>query len=147
MASPVGPHPIVRIPADILNAIEAEANAARPAEACGLLIGRQVEDGYEITRHVPSRNLAAAPENRFEIDPLLQLHWQKTLRGTDAAVIGHYHSHPRGTPGPSATDIAEAHDPGLLWLITGLEPLTTRAFTLDARADQAHELRLELQHS
>jgi len=142
VASPPDPRPIVRIPGNILANIEAEAEAARPAEACGLLIGRRTAEGFEVTRHAPSRNRAAAPTERFEIDPLLQLHWQKALRGTHEAVIGHYHSHPRGAPEPSATDLAEAHDPALLWLITGLTPLLTRAFTLDRRGGRALEHRI-----
>jgi proteasome lid subunit RPN8/RPN11 len=130
VASPADPGLLVRIPAGLLAAIEAEAEKARPHEACGLLIGRRAGMGFRITRHAPSRNLAASPNDRFEIDPLTQLHWQKALRGTIEAVIGHYHSHPRGRPEPSATDIAEAHDPALLWLITGLTG--TSAFIIDA---------------
>jgi proteasome lid subunit RPN8/RPN11 len=143
VASPSGPRPIVRIPAGLLAAIEAEAETARPDEACGLLIGRRTAGGFEITRHAPSRNRATAPANRFEIDPLTQLHWQKTLRGTQEAVIGHYHSHPRGQPEPSATDIAEAHDPALLWLITGLEPRHTRAFTINRASQQVTTLPIQ----
>ena len=142
MASPPGPGLLVRIPASLLAAIEAEAEKARPDEACGLLIGRRTAGGFAITRHAPSRNRAAAPADRFEIDPLTQLHWQKALRGTAEAVIGHYHSHPRGRPEPSATDIAEAHDPSLLWLITGFPPLKTRAFTIDRARRQVTPLSI-----
>jgi proteasome lid subunit RPN8/RPN11 len=142
VASPARTGPIVRIAADILRAIEAEAAAAHPLEACGLLIGRRMGGDFEVTRHAPSRNLAASPHKHFEIDPLLQLHWQKALRGTEEAVIGHYHSHPKGTPEPSPTDIADAHDPTLLWLITGLEPPRTHAFTLNERQGSPRELQV-----
>jgi proteasome lid subunit RPN8/RPN11 len=141
VASPSDPGLLVRIPARLLAAIEAEAENARPHEACGLLIGRRLGAGFEITRHAPSRNRAATPADRFEIDPLTQLHWQKALRGTGEAVIGHYHSHPRGRPEPSATDIAEAHDPGLLWLITGLT--STRAFIIDRARQQVTALPIQ----
>jgi proteasome lid subunit RPN8/RPN11 len=85
-----------------------------------------------VTQVAGSRNLAALARDRFEIDPALQFHWQRHLRGTAESVIGHYHSHPKGPAAPSATDIAEANDPALLWLITSLagEAPSTRAFII-----------------
>lgn len=79
------------------------------------------ETDYVVTRAVASANIARDPGNNFEVDPLVQLAWQKALRDSGEAVIGHYHSHPVGKPEPSLRDIAAAHDAGLLWLITAFD--------------------------
>lgn len=130
------------IPAGLLADIEAQASEALPLEACGLLIGRKTGLGFEVTKAVASRNLADAA-HRFEIDPIVQLTWQKALRGTDEAVIGHYHSHPGGLPEPSARDVADAQDPDLLWLITAPgKTAGSRAFLIDARDGKVMQLQL-----
>ena len=89
------------------------ARAAHPREACGLLVGH----GAAITGLAPTANLAAT-EDAFEIDTAAQLRLQRRLRGTGRAIIGVWHSHPRGGAEPSARDLAGAWDAGLVWLIT-----------------------------
>ena len=132
----------VSISAAILADIERRAADSAPLEACGLLVGSRTAGGYRITRAVASRNLAASPD-RFEVDPLLQLEWQKRLRGTGEAVIGHYHSHPKGPAEPSARDIDDAHDPELLWLICRAgEPGSSRAFIISRGDGKAVEVKL-----
>lgn len=101
--------------------VERQARAAFPREACGLLIGTALAAGdIRVSRLAPSRNLAEAPD-RFEIDPALYLALQRTLRGSSEAVVGLYHSHPRGAPAPSARDRAEAWIAQFVWLITALD--------------------------
>ncbi|MDA5193006.1 M67 family metallopeptidase [Govanella unica] len=92
------------------------AQAAFPQECCGLLIGT---DG-RVNRVVAARNLRAEPD-RFELDPALHLKIQRELRGTAERVIGHYHSHPNGHALPSQVDLAEAYDPGLVWVIAATD--------------------------
>ncbi|MBM3554294.1 MAG: M67 family metallopeptidase [Alphaproteobacteria bacterium] len=99
--------------------IEAHAARARPAEACGLLIGRDGPEGPLVEAIHESANLAPEATRRFEIDPSLQIAVQRELRGGDKRVIGVYHSHPGGTARPSPTDAGEANDPDLAWLILG----------------------------
>lgn len=144
MAPATDTRPTLNIPASILADIERQATDAAPVEACGLLIGSQTSGGYQVTHAVASRNLATTAD-RFEIDPLLQLDWQKRLRGTDEAVIGHYHSHPRGPAEPSARDIDDAHDPDLLWLICRAgDPGSSRAFLIARDDGNVTELRLNI---
>jgi proteasome lid subunit RPN8/RPN11 len=100
------------VPRDLLAAMQRLAATACPAEACGLLLGTP----RRITALAPSRNLATA-EDAFEIDTALHLRLQRTTR----AVVGVWHSHPRGPAVPSARDQAGAWDPSLLWLITGAD--------------------------
>lgn len=111
----------VRIPLAGLKAIADAAEEAYPAECCGLLVGARERRGFHIRRVVPSRNVAPpGVRDRFEIDPSLRLRLQRTLRESDDAVIGLYHSHPDATARPSAVDRACAWEPELVWLITAV---------------------------
>lgn len=104
----------VRLPAALAQAMRALADAARPAEACGLLVGER----WRVVALAPSSNLAEAPD-RFEIDTAMHLALQRRLRGSGRAVIGVWHSHPEGPAEPSVHDLAGAWDQALVWLITG----------------------------
>ena len=105
-----------------LEAVAGHAEAAYPAECCGLLIGAAAGARlWRVRRVVQSRNLApAGRRDRFEVDPALRLKLQRELRGSGEAVVGLYHSHPDGPPTPSATDLDSAWEPGLVWLITAV---------------------------
>ena len=105
-----------------LEAVAGHAEAAYPAECCGLLIGAaQGARAWRVRRVVQSRNLApAGRRDRFEVDPALRLKLQRELRGTGEAIVGLYHSHPDGPPTPSATDLESAWEPGLVWLIAAV---------------------------
>lgn len=108
---------MIRIDAAALAAIEAAARRAYPDEACGLLVGTETH----ITRAVETANLAGGRgrgRDRFEVDARVHLRLQRELRGSGAAVLGVFHSHPGGRPEPSATDKSEAAYPGWIWLIT-----------------------------
>jgi proteasome lid subunit RPN8/RPN11 len=75
-----------------------------------------------VTQVVVSRNVAPSSQtDRFEIDPALQLQYQRKLRGTAEAVIGHFHSHPNGLAVPSDADRASPGESGLLWLIPAVQ--------------------------
>ncbi|MBR9972176.1 M67 family metallopeptidase [Magnetospirillum sp. J10] len=98
------------------------AEAAFPAEACGLIIGRGKGQLIRVTRVVPAENLLAETPDRFELDPATRIAVEKDLRdsGTKDRIIGHYHSHTDGTAEPSATDRAMAFEPEMAWLIVGV---------------------------
>jgi len=89
-----------------------------PREACGLLIGLRGGGGDgQVTRVIPSPNMAEHPDNSFEISPELILRCHKQLRGGNETILGHYHSHPDGLAQPSARDRRQNHDPGMVWVI------------------------------
>ncbi len=99
----------------VFDAIVAHARAGAPNECCGLLIG--VEG--RIVESVPARNLLASP-SRYLIDPGQHFDVLRHARREGLAVVGAYHSHVRTGAEPSERDIAEAHDPGLLYVIVSL---------------------------
>lgn len=111
------------LPPDLLCAMQHLAAAARPREACGLLLGQ----GARVLALAPSRNLAEAAD-AFEIDAALQLRLHRQLRGSGQAVTGIWHSHPCSAAVPSARDLAGAWDETLAWVITGTD--RTRAWRI-----------------
>lgn len=94
--------------------ILAAAARAHPLEACGLLIGPA---GGKVAVGTVARNIAADPAHRFEIDPGHLARWQRLAREQGMCILGCWHSHPDGSPVPSAADRAGADWPALLWLV------------------------------
>ena len=88
----------------------AHARRDAPHECAGLLIGRP----GQILEAVPVDNCAADTLRQYEIPPSEYLAQVKRCRriseaqGENFAVIGSYHSHPRGGPEPSETDRTQA---------------------------------------
>jgi len=111
----------VRIDRDALTSIVAHARRDAPNECCGLLVGR----AGEILEAIPASNGAPDPAKRYEISPVdyfAQIHRCRRINEAQSenfAVVGAYHSHPRGGPEPSETDIAQAFR-DFVFLIVGL---------------------------
>jgi proteasome lid subunit RPN8/RPN11 len=99
------------------------AEAAFPSECCGLLVGVG-QRTIRVTELVPAPNLLAdRHDDRFELDPKVRIATELRLRGTHRRIVGHWHSHPDGSALPSATDLAQAFEPDLIWLIAGVTAL------------------------
>ena len=114
----------------------AHARRDAPNECCGLLVGRP----GEIIEAVPASNGASDPSRRYEISPVdyfTQIRRTRTINAAQSenfAVLGAYHSHPRGGPQPSETDTAQAFR-DFVFVIVGLAGaaggMEIRAYTLD----------------
>ena len=91
----------------------ADHAAGSPDEVCGLLFG----DVAMITGVSPCANVAADPARRFEIDPVALIAAYRASRSGGDSPIGHYHSHPNGSPVPSPRDAVGSMPDGALWLI------------------------------
>lgn len=129
---------ILQIASDLLKPVIDACEAAYPAEACGLIIGRGKGQLVRATRVVAAPNLLAAEPGRFELDPATRIRVEKELResGTKDRILGHYHSHPDGTAEPSAADRAAAHEPDLAWLIVAVsdgQAIHAQAHRLDEK--------------
>jgi proteasome lid subunit RPN8/RPN11 len=105
----------MKISFGIIDCLLAEACAAQPREACGLLLGH----GDQIDTIQPCTNVHPDPERHFEIDPRALIAAHRAAREGGPQVIGYYHSHPSGPPEPSAADRAQATGDGRLWAIVG----------------------------
>ena len=129
----------VRIASALIEAILADAARAPGREVCGLLLGEPCDPvraerrrsagpdlssgSLDVARDErvgavrATANVAADPARSFEIDPASLFAAIRAERAGGARILGHYHSHPNGSPRPSARDAATADRPGRLWLI------------------------------
>ena len=105
----------VTISSELLVRLLAEAEASPDAEICGLLFG----GAGRVEAAEACANVAANPARAFEIDPKALFAAHRRARGGGLAVIGHYHSHPSGSPVPSPRDAAQAMGDGAVWVIVG----------------------------
>ena len=85
------------------------AAASPSVEVCGLLL--------DSGRVWPARNIAAAPADQFELDPVDVAAAQQL-----GAIVGIWHSHPSGTAEPSLLDRAMCERTALPWHV--VSPLT-----------------------
>ncbi|MDA0338476.1 MAG: M67 family metallopeptidase [Proteobacteria bacterium] len=130
-----------------LGQIRRAARLAYPNECCGLLVGRREGDQLEVDQVVESANLSAQPRNSFEIDMALRLTLQKDLRGTGRDLVGHYHSHPDGSPETSPPDKEQAWESNLVWMILSISETTVarpRAFAFQEGTKSFQEVPLAL---
>ena len=129
---------------DHLRGIILAAQAAYPAEACGLLVGRRDELGrWCVVRVAPSANLAGDPTRSFEIDAKLRLDLQRDLRGGADRMIGLYHSHPDAPAQPSAADLQRAWEPDLVWVIVSVIGGVAVLTSAHVLVEQAGHIRFE----
>jgi len=125
--------PDVRIDREALTAIVAHARRDAPNECCGLLVGRAngpaeagpYVRGPSILEAIPCSNGADDPTRRYEISPVdyfAQIRRCRRINEAQSerfAVVGVYHSHPRGDSEPSETDVEQAFR-DFVFLIVGL---------------------------
>lgn len=129
---------VLHIGAGLVSDLVARCREGLPHEACGLFAG----SGDRITHLYPLTNIAASAE-RYELDPLEQLEAFHAMADDGAEIAGVYHSHPVTPARPSLTDIAEANDPDLVYLIVSFatEEPSIRAFSIRDGEVAEYELR------
>ena len=131
----------VRIDAAVRDAIVGHAEACRPDEACGLLVGRASRDGVRVDRAVAAANVWEPPAERprrYALAPAEQVAAERAARADGSDVVGYYHSHPASDPVPSGVDRGLAW-PRTVYLIVGLagDGPVLRAWMLDDDGDDA----------
>jgi proteasome lid subunit RPN8/RPN11 len=97
-------------------------------EVCGLLGGR----ANRVHLVLPVENGLHSAE-RYRMEPEAQWKAMRAIEDAGLELIGIYHSHPTGTPEPSATDVAEAAYPGVVNVIwaPGSAGWVARAFLIE----------------
>ena len=98
----------------ILEEVIQHAKSAYPAEACGLLVGRDIAD-----RFVQVANIAPSL-HQYEMEPSELIGVLRSLRETGEQLIAIFHSHPHGPAEPSKTDVDQAYYPEAAHLIVSL---------------------------
>lgn len=116
------------MPANLVAGLVAHARAAMPNEAVGVAGGR---DGA-IAALYPLHNTAQSNE-RYTVDPVEQMAAYREMAEAGLECVAVYHSHPETPARPSVTDVAEAYDPDVAYVIVSLaaaEP-SVRAFRIE----------------
>jgi proteasome lid subunit RPN8/RPN11 len=98
----------------------ARDEAAKPAEACGLLAGEL--GGIDVMAVYPCRNAAPAEKQDliYELDSGDFLKADRAAQAEGWEIIGVYHSHTHTEALPSPTDIAQAPDPSWHYVLVSL---------------------------
>ncbi|MEG3177561.1 M67 family metallopeptidase [Sphingomonas sp. RB3P16] len=107
----------VEISSTLLARLLTEARSSPDEELCGLLFGT----ADVIATAERCANVAPDPSRFFEIDPAALFAAHRAARNGGPTLIGHYHSHPAGTPVPSAQDARWSLGDDALWLIVTAE--------------------------
>lgn len=99
-----------------IQAIVQQAMAEAPCEACGVIGG-----AGECADHIVSLpNVAADPQHFYKLDTTALEHTVRKFRNDGLSLIGIYHSHPRGEPILSPTDVQHAPPLSVTHLVIGL---------------------------
>jgi len=122
------------------DAIRKHGEETYPHECCGILLGHTDDDGRRVVTSTArtGNTRIDSPHNRYNIDPRDQIRIQREARDRGEDVIGYYHSHPDHPAQWSLTDLAEAHWPGLSYVITSVDrgrATVTNSFELNGCDD------------
>lgn len=107
---------IIKLPRPLVNELLHQAQLGVDCEVCGLISAR---DGMPV-RCYPVPNIAAAPQQRFSMDPRTQIDALRHMRDRGEDLFAIYHSHPTAPAAPSVMDRDEAGYPEALYLIISL---------------------------
>lgn len=108
---------MLRIPSDRYFEIIAHCLSGLPIEACGLIAGQP--GNCEVERCYPTRNVADSARV-YTVDPKEHLHADRDAQANGWEIIGVFHSHTHTDAYPSATDVAQAPDPGWHYVLVSL---------------------------
>lgn len=95
---------MIRIGADLMDAIREHGREAYPEECCGALLGARGQPAQvsRIERIENSRESNRV--RRYEVSPQDYLRLEKLARDAGVDLLGFYHSHPDHPAAPSAYD-------------------------------------------
>ncbi len=100
--------------------ILAHAIKELPNEACGLIAGRDSEDGERYIEKVYLLTNLDQSNEHFSLDPKEQLSSVKDMRANELKPLGNWHSHPESPSRPSQEDIRLSYDSTASYLILSL---------------------------
>ncbi len=89
-----------------LSQIQDHLESAYPNEACGFLVGTEINRRRCITGIIPVENRSTENQRRrFVVDPLDYMKAERSASKDGLALLGIYHSHPDHPAIPSAHDL------------------------------------------
>ena len=128
---------VVAVDRQSLEIMLKDAQARKPEEACGLLVGREEGDRIKVEEVVPMSNLSKSSE-RFSIDPEEMYVVLQEAEDKGMTVVGSYHSHPSGDV-PSCLDAKYMQHTSYVWMIVPEKGIVS-AYMFD---DGIKEMRME----
>ncbi|HEY6330483.1 MAG TPA: M67 family metallopeptidase [Blastocatellia bacterium] len=132
--------PSITITREVAAAIAAAAKNASPEECCGLVGG---SNGV-VTHAYSLRNESPRPETRYFASPEDLLGAMRAIREAGQTLMGIYHSHPRTSAYPSASDVEMAFYPEAVYFIMSLGTCSElRAFKING--DGVQEVDISIQ--
>ncbi len=119
----------LKISSHDLALIQAELDANKPYEACGVLIGSMDGNTVLVEKALPLTNVKRTRRS-FEIDPeQLYKAWDDADKN-GKEIVGVYHTHPVSSCVPSLWDRETMENAPLVWLIAGADGM--RAYIWDS---------------
>ncbi len=107
---------MIKIKKTVYEAMVDHAKKCFPNEACGILAGKNLDEGTEF---FPMRNTDESSISYF-MDPKEQLRVFKTMRDLKLQMTGIFHSHVASQASPSQKDVRLAFYPDVSYLIVSL---------------------------
>lgn len=132
----------VRLPPGAVEAMRAHAAREAPRECCGMLVGLFRADRVRVDKVVAGRNLAST-RDLYELAPEDFVSADAAAERRGLAVVGFYHSHPRGPGRLSQADRARAW-PGHVYLLISPETRSSNGVSAWIQAPQGRWLTLVL---
>lgn len=112
---------MLRLTRSVYDHVVDHARTGAPEEVVGVLGGDYGDERSRADRALGGENVAAEPETTYELAPEEQLALMNDLEDGGREVVGFYHSHPAGPPGPSRTDERRATWEGYTYVIVSLD--------------------------
>jgi len=142
---------MLQIPQSVYDQLRSDGEADYPRECCGVLLGIITPEARVVTRAVTTGNASSSPANHYEISPSDIMRILREASAANLEIAGFYHSHPDHPAHWSATDLAEAHWLGCIYVITSVNrgrATDTNAFLLAGRSEEdkyfkSQEIRIE----
>ncbi len=110
---------IIRMNCDLYEDLINYANENLPEEACGLIAGKENNDGFSIEKIYYIENIDHAIDH-FTLSPKDQMEAVKNMRILGLKPLGNWHSHPNSPSRPSEEDIKLAYDSNASYMILSL---------------------------
>lgn len=123
----------IRISHRNIELIQADLEANKPYEACGVLIGRINGTTALVEKALPVTNVKRTRRS-FELDPKEHYNAWNEAEKSGKEIIGIYHTHPVSSAVPSLWDRETMENAPSVWLIAGADGIRAYVWEGGVRA-------------
>jgi len=123
----------IRIPRRDIELIQAELDANKPYEACGVLTGTVSGSTALVDKALPVTNVKRTRRS-FELDPKEHYNAWNEAEKSGKEIVGIYHTHPVSSAVPSLWDRETMENAPSVWLIAGADGMRAYVWEDGVRA-------------